>query len=390
MFRTYSLSFWVLAFSSYLFFSSFTMIIAELPGYLTRLGGEEYLGLIVSLFTLTAGISRPFSGKLTDRWGRIPVMVVGTTVSGIAALMYPVLATVSGFLLIRLVHGFSTGFKPTGTSAYIADIVPKEKRGEALGISSFFGTIGMSSGPAIGSWIFLEFGIDWMFYVSSMFAFSSILILSTMKETLKKPEKFHFGLLKINKSDVFEPAAFQPSIVMVLTTLSFGTVITLAPDFSEYLGIMNKGLFFIVFTGSSLLVRIIGGRLSDKYGRKAVLRFSTNILFISMIILGFSQSSTQFFVGAFFFGIGYGLNSPTLFAWTIDLSSEQSRGKGISTLFIFLEVGIGLGALVSGTVYQGIDGRFPLIFLIAGSFSLIAFLYLLSLSRRRKSLATAT
>ena len=117
------------------------------------------MGLIISLFTVTAGFSRPFSGKLTDKWGRIPVMVVGAAVSGIAALLYPAFTTVWGFLFIRLFHGFSTGFKPTGTSAYIADIVPANRRGEALGISSFFGSIGMASGPAIGSWVFNVFGM---------------------------------------------------------------------------------------------------------------------------------------------------------------------------------------------------------------------------------------
>jgi MFS family permease len=383
MFKTYSGSFWVLAFSSYLFFSSFTMIMAELPGYLSRLGGEQYLGLIVALFTLTAGLSRPFSGKLTDRWGRIPVMVIGTTMSAFAALLYPALATVSGFLFIRLIHGFSTGFKPTGTSAYIADIVPKEKRGEALGISSFFGTIGMSSGPAIGSWIFMEYGIEWMFYASSMFAIASILILITMKETLKERESFKWSLLRISREDIYEPAALKPSIVMLLTTLSFGTVITLAPDFSEYLGIANKGMFFIVFTGSSLLVRIVGGRFSDKYGRTPILKVSTSILFVSMLILGFSQTANQFYTGAFIFGLGYGLNSPTLFAWTIDLSSDKARGKGISTLFIFLEIGIGVGALISGTVYQGNDGLFPIIFSSAAVFCLVAFGYLLWLDKKK-------
>ena len=177
MLKSYSGSFWLLSFSSYLFFSSFTMIIPELPAYLSSMGGQEYIGLIIALFTVTAGISRPFSGKLTDKWGRIPVMVVGAVVSGVAALMYPLLATVWGFLLIRLFHGFSTGFKPTGTSAYIADLVPKEKRGEALGISSFFGSIGMASGPALGSWIFLEYDINTLFYVSSGFAFASVAII---------------------------------------------------------------------------------------------------------------------------------------------------------------------------------------------------------------------
>jgi MFS family permease len=369
-------NFWLLCASSYLFFSSFTMIIPELPGYLSRMGGEQYLGLIISLFTLTAGLSRPFSGKLTDRWGRVPVMIIGALVSGFAALLYPIMATVSGFLFLRLIHGFSTGFKPTGTSAYVADIVPINRRGEALGILSMFGTIGMASGPAIGSGIYLLYGINTLFYVSSCFAVGSVFILIGMKETLEERENFNWKLLAIGKSDIYEPSVIYPSIIMLLTTLSFGTIITLSPDFSEFLNIKNKGLFYTFFTGSSLFVRFIGGRLSDRYGRITMLKFSTSILFVAMIIIGTSLSPFQFFSGAFLFGIGYGLNSPTLFAWTIDLSPEKSRGRGISTLFIFLEIGIGTGALISGTVYQGINERFPWIFGVAAIFSLMAFLYL--------------
>ncbi len=376
--KYYRLNFWLLCLSSYLFFSSFTMIIAELPNYLRGLGGEQYLGLIVSLFTLTAGISRPFSGKMTDQWGRIPVMIIGAIVSGTAALLYPVLATVPGFLAIRLLHGFSTGFKPTGTSAYVADIVPSDRRGEALGILSTFGTIGMSSGPAIGSSIFIEYGINALFYTSSVFAVGSVLILFGMKETLQNASKFNLRMILINRSDIYEPKVIIPSIIMVLTAFSFGTVITLAPDFGDFLGVDNRGLFFMVFTGSSLLVRMIGGRLSDLFGRRTVLKYSTALLFISMLIVGLSESQVQFFTGAFVFGLGYGLNSPTLFAWTIDLSPESNRGKGISTLFIFLEIGIGSGALLMGSLYQGIDSRFPSLFVSSAFFSLLAFLYLVT------------
>ena len=51
------------------------MIIPELPAFLTSLGGEDYKGLIIALFTLTAGISRPFSGKLADTIGRVPIIL---------------------------------------------------------------------------------------------------------------------------------------------------------------------------------------------------------------------------------------------------------------------------------------------------------------------------
>ena len=379
--KIYTLNFWLLCASSFLFFGSFSMILPELPDYLASLKGQEYLGLVVSLFTLSAAVSRPFSGKLTDKWGRIPVMFIGASISGLAALIYPLTSTVFGFLSIRLLHGFSAGFKPTGTSAYVADIIPAKRRGEALGILSMFGTIGMASAPILGSWIFLVYDINTLFYCSSVFSIGSVLILFGMKETLKTKEPFKLALLKIGKTDLYEPAVIPPSLIMVLTTFSFGTVITLSPDFSGFLGIQNKGLFFSFFTGSSLLVRFLGGKLSDHFGRVLILRYSTMCLCISMIIIGFATDATTYFVGAFLFGIGFGLNSPTLFAWAIDLSPEKSIGRGISTLFIFLEIGIGMGSLISGSFYQGFNTRFPWLFMISAFFSFIAFIIVLTKKR---------
>ena len=145
------------------------MMIPELPDYLTNLGGAEYKGYIISLFTLSAAISRPFSGKLADTIGRIPVMVFGAGVCFILGFLYPVVGTVFAFLLLRFFHGFSTGFKPTGTSAYVADIVPDNRRGEAMGMLGVFGSLGMAAGPTIGGYVANTFSTEIMFYTSSVF-----------------------------------------------------------------------------------------------------------------------------------------------------------------------------------------------------------------------------
>ncbi len=352
------------------------MALAEMPDYLKSLGGEEYLGLIIALATLTAGLSRPFSGKLTDQWGRIPVMIVGSTVGMIVCLLYPALASVFGFLALRFMHGFATGFKPTGTSAYVADIIPADRRGEAMGIVSFCGTTGMALGPSIGSMIFLEFGINTLFYVSGASSILSILILSGMKETLVKRKKFHFSMLRVGWNDVLEPTVIPASVVMIFSMIAFGTLLTLSPDFSKHLGIENKGLFFTFYTGSSMLSRLFGGRLSDKIGRVAVLRVSMVIIFGSMVFTGFATNPVWLFAGALIYGVGNGLTNPTLFAWAVDLCPEQFRGRGIATLYMFLEVGIGMGSLVSGSVFQQDPSRFPLIFAVSGAFSLVGFAYL--------------
>lgn len=200
----FTLDFFLLCLSSFLFFASFNMIIPELPSYLSSLGGEDYKGLIISLFTLTAGLSRPFSGKLADKIGRIPVMIFGAVVCIITSLLYPILGSVAGFLLLRFIRGFSTGFTPTGISAYVADIIPFYRRGEAMGIQSLFGSLGMAAGPAGGGYIAAVWGINPLFYASSFVAFLSIVILLNLKETVQNKERLNSSHFKLKKHEIIE------------------------------------------------------------------------------------------------------------------------------------------------------------------------------------------
>lgn len=352
------------------------MIIPELPAYMTSLGGEEYIGWHIALFTITAGLSRPFSGKLADRIGRIPVMIFGAVVCFFMGLIYPFTVSIFGFLLIRFFHGFSTGFKPTGTAAYAADIVPIHRRGEAMGAIGMAGNLGMASGPTLGSALAKYISIELMFYTSSVVAILSILILIGMTETLEEKQKFKWSMLKIGRHEIIDPAVLTPSIVMVLCTFSFGMVLTVIPDFSDYLDVKNRGYFFTIFTISSLVVRIIGGKVSDKYGRAAVLKLATFLIALSLVILAITEDKLVFFIAGVVFGLGNGLNSPTLFAWTVDLSDPKGRGRAMATIFIALELGITIGALASGWIYANNATNFPATFLTGAFLAFLAFLFL--------------
>ncbi|MFD1142311.1 MFS transporter [Larkinella insperata] len=383
----YTTAFFLLCLSSFLFFASFNMLIPELPGYLTSLGGAEYKGYIISLFTLTAGLSRPFSGRLTDTVGRVPVMALGSLVCFVCGFLYPVvgwagLNGIAALLLLRLVHGFSTGFKPTGTSAYVADIVPDERRGEAMGVLGLSGSVGMAFGPALGSWLTSAFGLNPLFYTSSTLALLSIVILLNMKETLVERVPFRWNLLRISRRDVFEPAVFAPSLVTFLNSFSFGAVITLAPDYSQALNVGNKGLFFTVFTVSSLAIRFLAGKVSDQYGRRPILRVASLIITVAMLQLAFSTSTLSFLLAGVVFGIASGMYSPTAQAWTVDLSDSGNRGRALATMYIALEAGIGLGAYLSAFLYNNQSDRFSLAFSVIAAFSTLSFLFLLSTWKR--------
>ncbi|AKD55258.1 MFS transporter [Spirosoma radiotolerans] len=374
----YTFSFWLLCVSNFLFSASFQMMIPELPAYLTKLGGKEYIGLIIALFTLTAGVSRPFSGKITDTVGRVPVMAFGSIVCFVCGFLYPYLLTVGGFLTLRLIHGFSTGTKPTATSAYVADIVPATRRGEAMGTLGLFTAMGMSLGPAIGSWLAHAFSMNVMFWTSSAFALLSIAILLQMTETLPNTQPFRFGLLRLKKEEIFDKQALPPFIVLLLQSFSSGVILTVISEVSTPLGITNNGLFFTVYTIASLVIRLVFSRTSDRYGRVPVLFISTIVLALSMGMLMLTNSTTWFWASAVFYGMSWGMNSPTVTAWTADLSDEKTRGRAMATMYIALEAGIGLGALASGSLHNHILGKpgVDASFAVAGFLALIAVAYL--------------
>lgn len=360
-----------------MFFASFNMLIPDLPGYLTSLGGPEYKGLIISLFTITAMVSRPFSGKLADTVGRVPVMMVGSLVCFLCSLLYPLFTSVMGFLLLRLIHGFSTGFKPTGQAAYLSDVIPAERRGEAMGLLGTASSIGMAGGPAVGGLISNHFGLDMMFYCSSAFALLSAVIIAGIKETLTTRQRFSAGILKVNRADLFEARVLAPCIVMLLLVYCYGAVLTLIPDFGEYVGIRNKGLLFSYMTVASLLVRLVGGKASDTWGRKPVLLVCSALILLAMIIIAFAETPLQLIFGISFYGFAQGASSPTLLAWATDLSDPKAKGKGVASLYIFMEFGIGFGAFASGLIYANDPSRFLLSFGLCAALAGAALVYLL-------------
>lgn len=355
------------------------MIIPELPSYLKNLGGGEHIGWIIGLFTLAALISRPYSGRLTDTIGRIPVMLIGAIVCFFLGFMYVLLPFVVGFLSLRFFHGFSTGFKPTATSAYIADITPTSRKGEAVGYLSISGSLGMSSGPAIGSFLANAYGTNAMFYASSVAALCSVAVLIGMRETLENKQPFKWKLLKLKKEDLFESRVLHICMVMLGLFFPYGVTLTIIPDAHANYGLSNKGLFMAALTISSLVTRLVGGRFSDNYGRVPVLIFAALLSTSSMLITGYATTATIFLLGGVFLGFASGLISPALTAWVLDLAVKDKIGRALASMYMALELAIGLGAVLSGLFFAQYNWPFKSVLWYCSLLPFYAFLYLVTL-----------
>ena len=375
----YTKEFILLCLSHILFGASFSMIIPELPAYLTSLGGEKYIGLIIALFTFTAGISRPFSGKLSDTVGRIPVMIIGSLVCVVCSLFYPLVTSVVGFLFLRFIHGFSTGFKPTASTAYAADIVPAHRRGEAMGILGVSLNVGTSGAPPFGSYLVINYSLDTMFFVSSAVALLSVVILLGMKETLQSKQKFSPQLLRLKKEEIFDPVGIRPAIITFCLYFSFGAILTIVPNQCTHLGIENKGAYLGIITASSIASRLVAGRVSDIYGRLIVLRVAMICGVCSLILMGYANSPTWLFTASGALGFSFGISSPAMFAWAIDRADPAKMGRVLATVYIALEAGIGIGALLSASLYQNDASRFTFTFWVIALITLLGLFYLLTI-----------
>ena len=289
MLKKYPAQFWLLCLSTWLFFFSFTLLVPELSDYITSLGGEDYKGATIGLFTIAALLSRPISGKLADVIGRLPVMIFGGAVCVVMSILYPLFTSVFGFLVLRFFHGMSTGFMPTGTVAYLADIIPKDKRGEAMGLIGIMNNLGMMSGYAVSGYVVQYLGLTNMFWLSGVIAFLSVAIVLGMEESLPNAAKLRVTHFKLKIVDLWDSRAKEPAILMMLTVTMFGAIITLIPDYSKGLGILNKGLFISIMTVATILTRLFTSKMSDVRGRIFSCKIGTAFWILGAVLLVFRQ-----------------------------------------------------------------------------------------------------
>lgn len=353
------------------------MVLPDLPVMLGEIGGKQYNWLIIPVFAAVALISRPFSGKISDTAGRVFVMGFGALVTALACSFYIFIPLVFLFFANRAFHGFCAGFTPTGFTAYADDVVPLEKRGEAMGIVGICNNVGNALGWVIGSKCTNLFGLNTMFGIASVLGFISFFMFISLEETIKNKKKFNIRMFRLNRHELIEKRVLIPGLVLMLTAFSSGAILALIADFTNFIGIKNKGMYMGIYIISSLVVRFMAGRWSDQYGRKIIALIGAAVLAISMLILAFTNEIWMYSFSSVCFGIGFGLISPSLFAWAVDLSLPGYKGKAVGTLFIFMEIGIIIGSAFTGLLYNNRPENFAISFIISAVLAFVPVLFLL-------------
>jgi multidrug resistance protein len=129
----------------------FMIVLPLLPFYALKLNASpEMIGAMIASFSIAQLVSAPLWGRVSDRYGRRPALLIGLSASAIAYVVFGFAETVWLLFASRIVQGAGGG--TTGVAqAYVADTVEPKDRARALGWLSAATSAGVIVGPVIGS-----------------------------------------------------------------------------------------------------------------------------------------------------------------------------------------------------------------------------------------------
>ncbi|WP_312118408.1 MFS transporter [Brevibacillus reuszeri] len=378
----------ILALSNFMLFVAFQMLLPTLPVYVTDMGGDQLaVGLVISLFTVSALLVRPFTGKALDTIGRKPVLLLGLAIFLLAVSGYYWMVSVALVLAIRFLHGIGWGIVTTTYGTIVSDIIPSERSGEGMGYFGMFSNLAMAFGPLVGLWVSQNWGYGWLFAISA--GLTALAMISSRLVRIKGVPAEKRPRTSI-MSGLLEKAALFPSLLNLLIGFIYGGIFSFITLFGLEVGIENIGLFFLFNAIALMAVRPLAGKLFDRRGPVWILLPGAIILGVGLLLLSYSTTEIELVGSAILFGIGVGSVQPSLQAWTIKRVDPARRGAATGTFFSAFDLGIGGGAMILGAIAKvtsfALMYRYSLIAL-----ALYLIIYIIYLSRQaKKTQATET
>jgi len=183
-------SFLALYLAAFISIMSFSMVFPLLPMYAKTFAASTLvIGLLAASFSLAQLFFSPFWGKISDRFGRKPILALGLLGMSVSFFFFGLAENLPIFFILRFLQGIFAGAIFPSTRAYIADCTTKEDRAKHLGRVGAAMALGAVFGPAIGG-ILAHEHISLPFFVAALIALLNfIYIARLLPESLKEKSK---------------------------------------------------------------------------------------------------------------------------------------------------------------------------------------------------------
>ena len=352
--KLWNSNYWRVMTANFALFFAFYLLTPLLPLYLVERfdATKDVVGLVLSGYTLTALLARPFSGFLVDTFPRKRVLMVCFALFFIFFGGYLGASSLLLFTIVRTLHGAPFGALTVANSTMAIDVLPSSRRNEGIGYYGLSNNLAMAIAPMAAIYIYrLTDNFQLLFWLALIIAGFGMAVDAGIKpkEKLQKSPARPISLDRF-----FLVRGWMLALNMVFFGFCFGVM-------SNYLAIYSKEVMGITGgTGTWFLLLSLGLVASRLQGAKA-LREGKLLLNATegTVISSFAYSifilfpnSFGYYGSAILLGLGNGHLWPAFQNMIISIAHHNERGTANSTLLISWDIGIGLGVLVGGFVSE--------------------------------------
>lgn len=338
----------------------FGMISPVLPLYGATFGVSSALvGMLVTSFGLARLFANIPAGRMADRIGRRPLIIVAPLITTVGAIFAGLAPNFWLLVASRFVQGAGSAVFATAAMSCLADISTTETRGRIMTIFQGSLLLGASIGPSVGGFSAGIVGLRGVFYVYAVISLAaSAWAYFRVKETLdpdkaSKPKSVRSS----TRAGRTWPMLLNPGFLAVsLVSLSIffmrtGSRSTIIPLLgAERLNMTESsiGLVLTVAAVFNVITLPVAGWGIDRFGRKTVIVPSLLVSALSLLLFAISPGSGLFFVAAAVMGIGTGIAGPAPAAYVADLARGENYGSTLGLFRTISDLGFVIGPVLLG------------------------------------------
>lgn len=370
----------VFAFLSFLLTGITFALFIHFPAFLTDLGAtESTIGLVLGVGAISSLLVRGMIGRALDTIGRRPLIIAGHIVNVVAAVLHVTVGGIGTLLIVlTLGRGIAEALLFTSLITYSSDVIPESRRTEGMALYGISGQLPLALGGVIGDVILDRWGFTELFIVSGIMAAAALLAslpLQDQRPSTKIPERG--GFWRALRSRPMRPLW----LVTGVFAIALAGIFLFLRTYLDEIGIGTVGLFFALYSGTAILLRIFARGLPERYGHDRMLVAALGSLAACLGVLAMVSNLPMLAVAGALGGAGHGFLFPILNSLVVTRAPAEDRGAFLSVLVAFFPLGTVLGGPTIGRMIETFGYR--AVFLTLGGLVLLTPRLFLVLDRRR-------
>lgn len=314
---------------------------------------QSKAGLASSIFIIGALFSRLLAGKFIEVIGRKKLLYGSLLLFLIATLLYFPANNLNLLLVVRFIHGIAFGVASTSISTSAMDLIPIERKGEGTSYFMLSPTAATALGPFIGLFIKQHADFKMIFVVCTFFSIVSIITTLFFKipkvhiteeqiQAMKKGFKLH---------DFLEKKALPISSIMILIGIAYSGILSFLYSYAIEIKLEEVArIFFIVYAVFIFISRPFTGKLLDLKGDNLVIYPALMLFSLSLILLSQVHNGFVFLIAGVLVALGFGTMVSCAQAIAVKETPKHRVGLAVSTYFICIDGGMGVGPFLIGMV----------------------------------------